>query len=110
MRRDHTGRSACACQHGPSGHCAAGRCDKCPHGIPLRDFETYVCGRGGVTPLAFSEPYEHRTDASATGPRLENLAMVWLTDRVCRWTCPCPHGCHTAPARPEQLDPFGAAV
>jgi hypothetical protein len=108
MRRDTTGRDACACQYGPTGHCQAGHCEKCPRGVPLPSWETVICGRDGVSPCAFPEPFEHKTGTSATGPRYEFLAMVWLADRACRWVCSCPHGCHareTAPPPPPPPAP-----
>lgn len=109
MRKTHgqIGRyfySSCACQHGSSAHCEAGRCNLCPSDTPVRSYETVIVGRGGM-PAYFPEPYTHDTDDVYAGPICrEHLAMVWLADRVCRWVC--PHDCHSAPAAPEQLDLF----
>lgn len=101
--------SRCACQSGTSSHCQHGKCRSCARGTPLRSYETLLCGRDGM-PLYFAEPYAHKTDVSATGPRYEVLAMAWLADRVCEWQCPC--SCHSAPAvaEPEQLDLFAGVV
>ncbi len=88
----------CDCQGGLTSWCRHGQCDRCHRATPLPGWEALICDRTGLTPLRFGEPFEHPTRASATGPRRERLAMVWLADRVCRWVCPCPH--HTAPAAP----------
>lgn len=83
----------CACQYGPSGWCAAGRCANCQRPDPaLIAWETVICDRTGVTPMHLPGPYEHPTPG-LNGPRRERLAMVWLADRTCRWRCPC--SCHT---------------
>lgn len=65
----------CACQWGPTGHCAAGHHLKCArtlgwpgHGGP--DWETHIVSR---------------SDWAA-------LAPVWRTGTPCRWLCPCK--CH----------------
>lgn len=98
--------TACACQFGTTTHCATGHCDRCHRATPLRDYATVIALPGNRCAY-FPEPYAHLTDVSATGPRYEDLAMVWLADRVCRWVC--PHACHAAPAAPEQLDLFAEA-
>ncbi|WP_242890179.1 DUF6248 family natural product biosynthesis protein [Actinomadura litoris] len=106
MRKTHTEvpgvYTTCACQGGLTSWCQNGRCDRCHRATPLRDYATVICLRGGSRPAMLSEPFTHRTDVSATGPRFEQIAMVWLADRVCRWACPCT--CHTASAAPVQLD------
>lgn len=90
--------TTCACQWGRSIHCGRGRHGKCAVGTPLRDYAALIVFDGG-RPAFFPEPYTHKTDASATGPKFTQLAQVWLADRVCRWVCSC--GCHTAPAALE---------
>ncbi|MCU1615020.1 MAG: Lsr2 protein, partial [Frankiales bacterium] len=79
---------------------------KCHRATPLRSYETVICGRSGASPRYFTEPYEHPTDTSATGPRHEYLAMVWLADRVCRWVCDCSCGHPKPAAKPVQMDLF----
>lgn len=91
--------TTCACQHGPSTWCATGKCGNCHRGTPLREYAAVICWPGD-RPAYFAEPYRHETGVSATGPRYEHLAMVWLADRVCRWVC--PHDCHAT----VQLDLF----
>lgn len=91
----------CACQWGPTGHCKADNHTACQHTAaePHRSPEAYVCASDGAGVLSFAEPYVHTT-GSATGPKREQAAMVWLADRACRWRCPCD--CHTrSPAAPE---------
>lgn len=90
---------ACACQSGLTSWCQHDQHDRCHRAEPLRSVETYICGTGGSTVLAFPAPYEHRTDDSATGPQFTDLAQVWLADRVCRWVCPC--NCHAALPAPR---------
>jgi hypothetical protein len=113
----------CECQFGPSGHCNAGKHGKCWHGSnePYLSPEGYVCGPDGTSVLSFAENFAHPT-GSATGPHQTSHAMVWLTDRSCRWRCPCD--CHASaglspeppatPApqidKPVQLDLFGGAA
>lgn len=75
--------SICPCQYGPSGHCNAGRCEKCPrtygsdrHGQPWPD--TRIIGR----------------DWKVCGH--PDVVAVWRTGPACRWLC--PHPCHTTVA------------
>ncbi|TDD31663.1 hypothetical protein E1287_25725 [Actinomadura sp. KC06] len=91
LRREDDGVTVCPCQYGQCTHCEHEQHKNCVNkkGYPKRRVAGRVCGPDGVTPLAFREPYEHETDAFATGPRYERVAMVWLADRVCRWVCPC---------------------
>jgi len=85
--------TACACENGTSGWCQIGQCGDCPRGEPLRGAETVIVSRRHRgAPALFAEPYAHPSDISATGPKFERVALVWLADRVCAWTC--PHSCH----------------
>lgn len=88
---------ACSCQAGLTHGCENGHHTTCHRATPLRDYHTVICGRSGEDPRYFRDRYQHQTDVSATGPRRVSLAMVWLSDRVCRWICPCPCG-HPKPA------------
>lgn len=104
-------RTTCPCQWAATSHCRNDQCGRCHRATPQRAAATVICRRGGMEEAHFPEPYEHVTDTSATGPRYETAAMVWLADRVCRWVC--DHDCHTAPAapvKPVQLDLFGEAA
>lgn len=83
----------CACQHNgpclndprPETHrtCHVGR-------HPLARYETVISSKRGYV-VAFRDPYRY-PDASATGWHYSRLAMVWLADRVCRWSCTCDCG------------------
>lgn len=100
---------ACACEYGASHGCQIGQCDRCHRGAALHAYETAICTRGGKYPVFFRERYAHPTE-HAVGPRREQVAMVWLADRRCRWQC--PHTCHAAPApvTPVQLGLFEEAT
>lgn len=80
----------CACQS--SGPCHnskdPGRHERCHVGVPLYRYETIISSLGGTAVLAFRQPYRYPT-ASATGWHHDTLAMVWLADRVCAWSCSC---------------------
>lgn len=112
----------CACQYGPTGHCLNGHCDNCGRGTPLPCSITRILRRGGKYTAYLPEPYTHKTDTHATGPRRTREAMVWYADRKCRWLC--THSCHhtsrtspkpptrtlrPAPDRHGQLDLFEAS-
>ncbi|HEY3683433.1 MAG TPA: DUF6248 family natural product biosynthesis protein [Streptosporangiaceae bacterium] len=84
--------TACACEYGTSGNCETGHCGDCVRGEPLRRPETVIVSRAHTGAAFLPAPYAHETDVSATGPKYERIAHVWLTDRVCTWTC--PHRCH----------------
>lgn len=66
----------CPCQYGPSGHCAAGNCTKCPR--------TWEWERHG-----HPEPETHLV----SNRHWAALAPVWRVGTPCRWLCPCV--CHT---------------
>jgi hypothetical protein len=104
MRKEHRevplAYQRCACQSGLTHWCQTGRHDRCHRATPQRTAAATICRRGGMEAAHFLEPYAHKTDTSATGPRFETTAMVWLADRVCRWVCPCDCG-HLAPAPAE---------
>lgn len=110
MRKAYRGTpgfySKCACQYGLTTWCTNGRHDLCHRATPLRSYETLICGRSGQDPRSFRDLYRHQTDVSATGPQHEDLAMVWLADRVCRWACPCPCGHPQPTAEPVQGELF----
>jgi hypothetical protein len=110
MRKQHREvplyTARCACQSGLTHWCEVGRHARCHRGTPLRSYATVICTPGGMAVACFAEYFGHKTDVSATGPRFERAALVWLADRVCRWVCPCT--CHTAPP-PQQLDLFATA-
>ena len=95
MRKTHAEvpgfHTTCACESGLTTWCQIGDCDRCHRREPLPGPAGYVCGRGGGTPLYFTEPYEHPAP-SATGPYETAAAMFWHADRVCQWVC--PHDCH----------------
>ncbi|NEA22657.1 DUF6248 family natural product biosynthesis protein [Actinomadura bangladeshensis] len=104
-REDADAAPLCPCQYGPCGYCLHGRHDTCinQQSWSKRRVAGYVCGRDGITPLDFPEPYGHETDASATVPHHTSIAQVWLADRVCRWVCPCD--CRNAGAPPAKDPP-----
>ncbi|MEU4235536.1 DUF6248 family natural product biosynthesis protein [Nonomuraea sp. NPDC026600] len=109
LRKEHAShpayRATCSCQHGKTGHCDMGKCGKCERGEPLPSWETVICDRSGIYPVHMRRPFLHPTP-SATIPQRQQLAMVWLADRVCRWVCPCP--CHHPTKRAamtQHLDP-----
>lgn len=60
-------------------------------GAPIREYETIIGTRGGVGIAAFTRPHRYPA-SSATGWHYTGTAYVWLTDRVCRWACPCDCG------------------
>lgn len=80
---------SCACQWGLTTYCREGNHDRCHRAEPLRSDMTSILRRGGTHSAHFREPYAHKTDTSATGPKYTTVAQVWLADRVCRWVCPC---------------------
>jgi len=76
--------AVCPCQYGPSGHCAKGRCEKCPRtwGWPRHgqaDPDTYISSRSGGA------------WAVVPGP-----TALWRAGPACRWLC--PHTCHATVA------------
>lgn len=80
-RAGTTDPSICPCQYGPSGHCAAGRHERCPR--------TWGWHRHGEP-----DPDTHITNAAGRvggAPSVSSVA-VWRTGRPCRWLCPCT--CH----------------
>ncbi|HZB28965.1 MAG TPA: DUF6248 family natural product biosynthesis protein [Streptosporangiaceae bacterium] len=95
--------SICPCQAGPSTWCKTGQCGRCLRSAPIDIYATVIVSPAGYHPAVFAGPYEHPT-TDAVGPKYPRIAMVWLADRVCRWVC--PHACHSAPVRPEQLGLF----
>ena len=106
---------SCACQYGTTTLCNNGNHDQCHRATSLHSSETTVCRRGGDRPAHFKKPLRHKAQTSAVGPHRSRYAEVWLSDRVCRWQCPC--SCHTSavPGRAaaevgETLDLFGGAA
>lgn len=83
----------CVCQHG--GPCMndtrhPDRHDRCHVGQhPLPNCETYINTPTGYA--TFRQPYRYPT-ADATGWKFSTLAMVWLADRRCAWSCACDCG------------------
>ncbi|MDT0302954.1 DUF6248 family natural product biosynthesis protein [Streptomonospora wellingtoniae] len=86
MRRQHDALPGpthlCGCQLGQTGHCEAGRHDRCQG------------GSGDLKPEAYV------TDANADvlywpTPRRAPVEL-WLAPVRCRWLCPCD--CHQRPA------------
>lgn len=83
--------------------------------------ETSILLPNGTHAARFAEPLFHRTPTATGGHRMSE-AQVWLSDRVCRWLCPCD--CHTStlPApqtrdatttrtgKPVQLELFGSVA
>lgn len=81
----------CACQFGLTHYCRIGQHGRCHRATPQPSSETWVCDRA-QHPCHFKKPFRHLSRTSATGPRKDRSAAVWLADRVCRWLCPCT--CH----------------
>lgn len=105
MRKDYAEHAGyihhCACQWGVTTWCEVGNHKKCVGGLkPRRTTETAITSRGGGCAV-LPEPYRHLVDTSATRPKREQYALVWLADRVCRWACPCT--CHSRTAYEELL-------
>ncbi len=64
----------CACNWGSSGHCDAGRHQRCQKVGPEPRPEAYICQPDGCSVV-------------------DGGIQVWLTGQACRWRCPCR--CHT---------------
>ncbi|MFI6909898.1 DUF6248 family natural product biosynthesis protein [Nonomuraea sp. NPDC050394] len=84
----------CACQRLDCHPCTHNQHNRCTRG-PRQSREGMIADRTGVHPACFAQPYQHVTIDGP--PRPTPVAQVWLADRVCRWSCPCPCGRPTAP-------------
>jgi hypothetical protein len=97
MRKTHreipAAATSCPCQFGPSSYCLNGRCGDCRPADGYPSLEGYITSRTDQVRF-FGEEFEHPTP-SATGAQRTRAAQVWLTDRACRWVCPCD--CHSNP-------------
>jgi len=110
MRKQHREcpayTSAPTCSARVSWRCKTGRHATCHLGVPLPNWETVICGKGGVQALGFSKSFTN-PGVSATGWHPTTHAAVWLADRLCasRCTCDCGHpagsvhALHNHPAR-----------
>lgn len=90
----------CACLWGICGHCSSGRHEKCVR---------HAWGPAGSTS---GEGWVTNRKAQVVTHEGRHV-QVWLADRTCRWICPCtdcPAELLQAPAKPVQLDLFGAAA
>ncbi|WP_460391091.1 DUF6248 family natural product biosynthesis protein [Actinophytocola sediminis] len=99
----------CACKWGMCGNCARGDCKhggqrSCTHQpprgyAPFPSYECTITNRKWQV-LALPDPFHH-PHRTAIGWHRTHAAMVWLADRRCIWSCPCP--CRTGPAAPQPV-------
>ncbi|MEU8381733.1 DUF6248 family natural product biosynthesis protein [Streptosporangium sp. NPDC048865] len=107
MLKQHRGApraaSTCACHGGLTHWCRpdVGQHDRCHRATPQHTWEALICDRTGIYPVRHAEPHRHPTP-SLTGPRHEQVAQVYLADRVCRWICSCEHHAARPSAAPER--------
>lgn len=80
----------CACQYGMCGACEREDCQRCVHKSyqPFPSDECSITNRKWQV-LAVPGGYVHPT-RTATGWHRHGAAQVWLADRRCIWSCPCP--------------------